>query len=277
MATKKLTRVDGKTGRFYTLPDGRVVPSVTTIISASAKPALINWAAKEERLLCLDVAADMYEDVLKGVAPMSRSTYISSMDSRIGKQRAYKRTMDKAAEIGSQAHAMIEYLLRKQMGQDYGVEPKLADKAMWAVMAWEDWAKSVKLEPIAVEQMIWSDNYGYAGTMDLLAKVNGKLAVLDWKTGKAIYPAEHFLQNAAYRKAVEEMGHGIAETGYIVRLPKTETDPDFEVREVGSIDDVFPVFLSLMSVWSWGYHWELAYQADRKAAKAEAESTEVPL
>jgi hypothetical protein len=36
------------------------------------------------------------------------------------------------------------------------------------------------------------------GTMDLLAEVNGEVTLVDFKTGKAIYP-EAFLQSVAIR------------------------------------------------------------------------------
>ena len=43
--TPTLERVDSKSGRLYKLPDGRLVPGVTTILECIAKPALLFWAA----------------------------------------------------------------------------------------------------------------------------------------------------------------------------------------------------------------------------------------
>jgi hypothetical protein len=132
-------------------------------------------------------------------------------------------------------------------------------------MAWEDWKKSVHLKPIAIEQVVYSPKYGYAGTLDLLAEVNGELAVLDWKTGKAVYSEAH-LQNAAYRQAVREMGHGDPVKGYIVRLPKVETDPEFEVVEAEPEGSSFEVFLNTQKLWEWNYANELKYEAKKEAA-----------
>jgi hypothetical protein len=56
----------------------------------------------------------------------------------------------------------------------------------------------VALEPLAIERTVYCEVCGYAGTLDLYARVSGVLTVLDWKSGKAIYP-EAFLQNVAYR------------------------------------------------------------------------------
>jgi len=52
------TRKDGPSGRFYEI-DGQRLPSVTHVLSCIGKPALIAWAANQERTLCIDVAADL--------------------------------------------------------------------------------------------------------------------------------------------------------------------------------------------------------------------------
>jgi hypothetical protein len=77
-------------------------------------------------------------------------------------------------------------------------------------------------------------------------------AVLDWKTGKAVY-CEALLQNAAYAHAYVEMGHAKEmPVGLIVRLPKTETDPQFEARVIHPKDQarLFDAFLSVKNVWA---------------------------
>ena len=131
------------------------------------------------------------------------------------------------------------------------------DEALWAFMAWEDWARSVKLEPLFIEQVVFSRRHGYAGTLDLLARVNGELAVIDFKTSKAIY-GESFLQNAAYQTAIAEMGHATPAAGYIVRVPKTQTDPAFEARRIPARTELFPPFLSALALWRWQFAQEQA-------------------
>ena len=122
------------------------------------------------------------------------------------------------------------------------------------------------LQPIKIEQTVWSDVYGYAGTMDLLAVVNGKLTILDWKTSKALHP-EYKLQVAAYAKALLEMGHGDVEQMIIVRLPKTIEDPGFEAHTVTeSGDELFQVFLHAFALWKWAQIGEAEYQKRRKTA-----------
>lgn len=238
--------------------EGRLVPSVTTILSALAKPALIKWAENTAKAAAITAAADLYADLQKA-SPMSRATYITTLEKRMGLARQTDRELSKAAEIGSQTHALIEWTLRRQLGQVVGPRPETTPPAEWAFMAFEDWAKSVHLEPLRVEDTVWSLTHGYAGTMDLLARVNGKTTLVDFKTGKSVY-AEAFLQNVAYQAALEEMGHEVVHDGLIVRLPKLETDPAFEAVEVPPREDLFPVFLSCVHLWQW---WSAAEEASK--------------
>lgn len=242
-------RKQTRKGRMYEI-EGVSYPSVTTILSAIGKPALVNWAAKVERELVTEVSAGLYADAMSSPAKMSKTAWITSLSDRLGKTKASQRELAKASEIGSQAHEWIEWTLKARMLEQPGKPPVITDKARWAVMAWEDWAKSVELKPIFVEQVVYSPKFGYAGTLDLLAEVNGKLTVLDWKTGKAIYPEAH-LQNAAYRQAIREMGHGDPVQGIVVRLPKTEADPAFEAVDALPEQECFEVFMDTLKLWQW--------------------------
>jgi hypothetical protein len=262
-------RKQTRAGRFYEIDDCGTLPSVTTILSVIGKPALMAWAAKVEREMVTKVSADLYEDVAK-TPSMTRAGWLISLETRLGKEKAHAKELAKAGEIGSQVHELIEWTLKGELCYDAGPSPRISDKAQWAFMAWEDWRRAVKLKPIAVEQVIWSSKYGYAGTLDLLAEVEGVLTVVDWKTGKAVYGEAH-LQNAAYRQAIREMGHGDPKQGLIVRLPKVETDPNFEVVAAKPENLQFPKFLDAMSVWKWAQEIEEEYQAKKSTGTPDNE------
>lgn len=270
--TKPPIRRDTSAGRFYVLPDGTRLPSVTHILSCLGKPALVNWAANTERAMVLEAAADLYADI-HHTPQMSRPTYIETLTRRIGVVKAHKKESEKATEIGSQAHKLIEHTLRKALGQPVGPEPRVGKEALWAFMAFEDWARAHDVQPLRVEETVWSRTHGYAGTMDLLARVDGQIALVDFKTSKAVY-AESHLQNAAYQVALAEMGHEDAEVGYIVRIPKNTTDPAFEAVQCPPRAELFPTFLAVAQVWRWWHAAEqaskAAWQAKRNAAQAVA-------
>lgn len=260
----KEARKQTRKGRMYEI-EGVSYPSVTTILQVIGKPALINWAAKVERELVTEVSCGLYQDAMALPQKLSATAWITSLADRLGKTKASQRELAKASEIGSQAHSLIEWTLKAKMLQQPGPAPKISDKAQWSFMAWEDWARSVELKPLFVEQVVYSEQYGYAGTLDLLAEVNGKLTVLDWKTGKAVYSEAH-LQNAAYRQAIREMGHGDPVQGIIVRLPKVETDPAFEAVEALPEDECFKTFLQFFEGWKWTTKMDTWKNAEEAAA-----------
>jgi len=259
------TRRDTKAGRFYEI-DGELYPSVTHVLSVIAKPALVAWAANTERALVVDAAADLYLDTQTIKAPMSRPAYISTLESRLGKTKAHQKELAKAADIGTQAHQAIEHHFHVALGHKVGPEPRLTDKSLWAFMAFEDWAREHHVKPVLIENTVWHTGLRYAGTLDLVAEVDGDLAVVDFKTGKGIY-AEAHLQNAAYQTALASMGHQPISTGYIVRLPKRDDDPAFEVQRTPPAETLMPTFEAALRVWQWWHAEEQASKARWMAAK----------
>ncbi len=224
--------------------NGRLLPSVTTILQIIAKPALGPWYAKEERRY---FETAMLE-VLATPGARDPEYVLGAVAQAVSGLKAADREKQKAATIGTATHAGIEWHLRTQLGEDAGPEPHLPEAAAWAVESWKDWAQSVALEPLAIERVVYCEECGYAGTLDLYARVKGVPTVLDWKTGRAIYP-EAFLQNVAYRHAAARLDMP-AEQGIIVRLPKQFDDPAWEamhVSETVTMED----FLAALRLWCW--------------------------
>jgi hypothetical protein len=121
------------------------------------------------------------------------------------------------------------------------------------------------LEPLAIERTVYCLACGYAGTLDLYARVKGVLTVLDWKSGKAIYP-EAFLQNLAYRHAATRAGLPSAQ-GLIVRLPKRLDDPAWEVMSAPTtltLED----FLAALRLWRWQRAMNGQPTGDRRMGRA---------
>src|SRR5262249_40271571 len=229
--------------RFYTIA-GHLLPSVTTVLEIIAKPGLGPWYAEEERR---HFEAAML-DVLSRAGARDPEYVLAAVAEAVTGVKAADREKQKARTIGTALHAGIEWLLRTRLGEDAGEEPRLPDAAAWAVESWKDWATEVALEPLAVERTVVCLQCGYAGTLDLCARVRGVLTVLDWESGKAIYPGA-FLQNIAYRHAAARLGLP-AEQGLIVRLPKLLDDPAWEVMPVPEelrIED----FQAALALWRW--------------------------
>jgi len=229
--------------RFYTI-EGQRLPSVTTVLDIIAKPALGPWYAKEERRYFETAMLQ----VLSRPGARDPEFVLAAVAEAVTGVKAADRERQKAVAIGTAVHAGIEWALRRHLGEDAGPAPHLPEAAAWAVESWKDWARSVDLEPLAIERTVYCLECGYAGTLDLYARVKGVLTVLDWKSGKAIYP-EAFLQNLAYRHAAAVAGLPSAQ-GLIVRLPKQLDDPAWEVMPVPAtltLED----FLAAFRLWRW--------------------------
>jgi len=268
MSRKPPVRRDSTAGRFYEI-DGRQLPSVTTILSAINKPALVPWAAKVEREAVTQAAADLYmqwaaQPVTR--TPLPRSWYLTELLGKLGQVRAHEKVLATAGDLGTEAHKLIEWTMRSAIGAVAGPKPIVRAQAQWAFQAFMDWAGRVNLKPVLIEQTVYSKVHGFAGTMDVLARVNGVLSLIDFKTGKSVYP-ESFLQSAAYSTALVEMGYVLPSVALIVRLPKVETDPAFQVVTVPPAADLFPVFLAAKQLWHWTHANEAAYRARRGAAR----------
>ena len=127
------------------------------------------------------------------------------------------------------------------------------------------------LEPLAIECTVYCEVCGYAGTLDLHARVRGVLTVLDWKSGKAIYP-EAFLQNVAYRHAATRRGMPSTQ-GLIVRLPKYQDDPAWEampVPETLTVED----FRAALRLWRWQRRMAGQPEGDRPPGRSGIHATE---
>jgi len=146
--------------RFYTI-EGQRLPSVTTILDIIAKPALGPWYAKEERRY---FETAMLE-VLSRPGARDPEFVLAAVAEAVTGVKAADREKQKAAAIGTAVHAGIEWELRTQLGEDAGPEPRLPEVAAWAVESWKDWARSVSLEPVAIERTVYCLECGYAAPL----------------------------------------------------------------------------------------------------------------
>ncbi len=188
--------------------DGRQYPRVTSILGIIAKPQLLYWYGKNGTAKC-------------------------------------KAIISESQEIGTRVHKYIENILRS--GQ-LDLENETNANVVKALMAFQDWRKSNRLEPEKLEYTVYSRKHGYAGTMDYLGLCNNKLVIMDWKTSNAIYP-ESRLQVAAYAKAVNEMDGRRVKKGVICRFDKK--NGSFEVAEYDNLSELFSIFLHAKSLWEW--------------------------
>ena len=179
----------------------RKVPSVTRVVDAVFPKYLVDWAATS--------GADYWKE-----------NYGKDVDMYSGILNAHKQISHKAQEIGLEVHKWIELWI-KFMISGGETSTDYPDRVKVPMQNFHKWVESRDIEWLACEKKVYSRSWEYAGTIDALAKVNGKLCVIDFKTSAKIYK-EYYLQVSAYCNAIGEMMGNLPKLGMIVRLDKEE-------------------------------------------------------
>lgn len=113
----------------------------------------------------------------------------------------------KAADRGTEVHVAIEKLLN-----GHAVPTELMEaRVKKGIQAFLDWYNEVHPEVIATEHIVVNHKYKYAGTADLICKIDYKdgkkhyegVYLVDYKTSRSIWQT-HKLQCAAYAMASDE-------------------------------------------------------------------------
>jgi hypothetical protein len=117
----------------------------------------------------------------------------------LGKEgKDYRKERDKAADIGTIAHFLIECYLNGQVADLEDYDQVDIDKALVCYNKFVDWWEEQNLEKVATEIQLVNELHRYGGTIDLIAKKkNGDHVLIDFKTSKAISPS-YWRQCAGY-------------------------------------------------------------------------------
>ena len=189
--------------------NGKNVRSVTGVTSEGVpKKALTDWLvstpmaeAKSQLNKLLDEGAKLDRVTLERVF----------LDSS---KKTEKIKVD-AGLVGTVVHGLVEdYLKGKEI-------PEQTDKKV--IACWNNflkWWDKQEYTPVEIEKKIYSKNFNYAGTLDLVVKdKEGKLVLIDIKTSNSV-SFDYHLQLNSYKFAYEEETKSPISSALIVRLPK---------------------------------------------------------
>jgi hypothetical protein len=143
---------------------------------------------------------------------------------------------DEAAERGTQMHILFERYMAGQTIEMTG----LSEFHSKALMSFDEFFRKDVAEVYAVEMLLYSDRHEFAGTCDLVCKLNnGKIAIVDFKSGSSVYD-DYAVQLEMYRLAWNEHAeaHGWPVVTEIYNwLPKDwRTDPTWTwKRQTGEV------------------------------------------
>jgi len=142
---------------------------------------------------------------------------------------------DNAADIGTLCHYMAECHIKNEEPDIGDYSKNDIDKAENGFLKFLEWEKKMGLEYVDSELMLVSDKYEFGGTIDLMARSNNELYLIDFKTSKGIYP-DHKIQLAAYFTLYVECLGVTPDKVHILKFSKDDTG-SFEDHNIG-IDEL---------------------------------------
>lgn len=99
---------------------------------------------------------------------------------------AAERYREAAAARGDRVHAFAEQIALRALGREHDLasaREQLAEHGETAFAdCFEQWWQQYAVRPLAPEVTIWNHTVGYAGTLDLVAEIAGRLCLIDFKT-----------------------------------------------------------------------------------------------
>lgn len=181
-------------GRFYVTPSGKRYPSVTTVLGSKSKQGLEDWK------------------------------------NRVGEKEA-KRVSHHAATRGTKVHDLIErYLKNEEIRADSVKNPMILSNLKSLTPLFDKHISAV----ICLEKALYSDSLKLAGRVDCIAKFNGILSIIDFKTSakpkKREWITDYFLQQAAYAMMFEELS-GLKTRQLVTIISVDYTFPQVFVEE----------------------------------------------
>lgn len=239
---------------------GVVVPSVTKITKVINNEGLLFWVASET------IKKIKTQWIPRKVYTQEQIDYLLA-----GSRLAFKGTV--ALDIGTETHKWIENFINlvmetgKKWPDDWrSLETPFYDESVNAICAFLQWHNDNDVTYLSTERKVYSREYDYGGTLDIIAIVNGVRSIIDLKTSKNIYP-NYYIQGASYWWAIEEEQRfclqdpkevGIKQF-MVLRTPK-DFNGTYVVGTLKSLDVCWGIFKACHEI----FRWQQKFKAPRK-------------
>ena len=159
--------------------------------------------------------------------------------------------VDRAGRFGTEFHKLVELFLNGETVKYFDltflgdrVSTELWERFNRWIDFWKELNEKYKVEykPEGIEFVTFSEEFEYAGTIDLVARIDGEPAIFDWKTGNHLGNKEE-LQQIAYMNTL-----GIKK-GFLIHIPATKPNKKgYRIKEINYSDEMFDLFLSTKKV-----------------------------
>lgn len=192
-------------GRGYKNPvtqEKRIVPSITTVLKAESKPALVQWAVDQTAGFAVANAAQLMrmsdDRAFKFLRYLPKQ--ISDVKAGMDLNSYHTGVLEDAAEMGTWTHEYVQADVVKELAYP---DLDLAHDSHWEMVEqWNIFRSQHDVKPHYTERTVWHDELGYAGTLDGLWEIDGKMCLMDIKTSRGLYTST-WMQLAALLNAPE--------------------------------------------------------------------------
>ena len=168
----------------------------------------------------------------------------------------YLRTGEKARDIGSEVHGMIEQYINvylQKIPYPYWMRSskiwmKKPKKVRNCFDAFGKWMALNDIKFLKSEMIVYSKKHKYAGTLDGLAFRKDKKIIVDYKSSNQLQK-EDDIQLSSYKEALEEMTKHKIDEMWLIRLGKK--DGSFQAKQVLNHSGNIIAFNSAHKIWLW--------------------------
>lgn len=165
------------------------------------------------------------------------------------------KVMKESSDIGHRVHGGIERYLKTGNFSEASAGLSNAETVM--LSRFVEWINENKVKPVFMEDPLYSEEYKFCGTPDLIATVRGgtKLQVIDWKTDSTPKTKaqqiqrefEYRLQCAGYSILYEENFGKKVLAGTVVRV--TKDTHYLHLFDAGKLDKYKKYFLQMREIY----------------------------
>jgi hypothetical protein len=154
-----------------------------------------------------------------------------------------RQIRDAAGRAGTKIHLGVDDLIQGNELQEHSYTTE-----EWVKLkSFVDWYAEFKPEIIMTEIPVFCKKGGYAGRVDCIAKINGEIYVIDWKSSRSIHDSA-VLQAAAYSHAIEDITDLKIDNSSIVQLGASNKK-GFRFVIFPDWHDHYKVFENVKQVW----------------------------
>ena len=168
--------------------------------------------------------------------------------------------MRRAGDEGTQVHQAIEKLVEGEelnWMDEYG-NARYNQNVWEMILKFADFWQTYKPTLIASENFLFSDEYEYAGTCDIVCMIDDERWLIDLKTSNTLHTS-YDLQVAAYKQAWEEQGNQPIDRAGILWLKSSKRGSSkqkgkiqgegWEIKEIVDVNESFESFKTILKLY----------------------------